>query len=143
SHPPPKRSPLARPFRPPGQRIRRGAFEPASDYAKIASAPMSVTSRLADWPSLGLEDPGAGELSWPLDWGAEKKEVDWNSEMRRHGQRVVVSLLARGLRPARAKELAQEAWMRVIERHREGRLAELKLPGVVITQANFLVLDER
>lgn len=104
---------------------------------------MSVTSRLADWPSLGLEDPGAGELSWPLDWGAEKKEVDWDSEMRRHGQRVVVSLLARGLRPARAKELAQEAWMRVIENHRGGRLTELKLPGVVITQANFLVLDER
>lgn len=94
---------------------------------------MSVTSRVAPWPDLALE-----ELPW-----SKKAAVDWNAEMRRHGQRVVVSLLARGLRPARAKELAQEAWLRVIERHREGRWDELKLPGVVITQAHFLALDER
>jgi len=104
---------------------------------------MSVSSRVANWPTLGLDEPGAGELTWPLRWGAEASDVDWNAEMRRHGQRVIVSLLARGCRPARAKELAQEAWMRVIEQRRAGRLPDLRLPGVVIAQANFLALDER
>lgn len=104
---------------------------------------MGVSSRAAEWPTLGLDETGAGELAWPLRWGAEASDVDWNAEMRSHGQRVIVSLLARGFRPARAKELAQEAWMRVIEQRRAGRLPELKLPGVVLAQANFLALDER
>jgi len=106
---------------------------------------MGVTSRLADW-ALMLDVTESGdvqELSWPLRFTPTGVDVDWNLEMRRHGQRVVVSLLARGVRAARAKELAQEAWLRVIQRHREGRLSELKLPGVVIAQANFLLLDER
>jgi len=63
--------------------------------------------------------------------------------MKRHDREVVVSLLAKGVRPALAKELAQEAWLRIIQASRAGRLERLQLPGVVIAQAQFLALDER
>src|SRR5690606_40704803 len=69
-----------------GQRIPRGAFEPlmGSRYdPRRERCCMSVSSRVANWPTLGLDEPGAGELTWPLRWGAEASDVDWNAEMRR------------------------------------------------------------
>ncbi len=86
----------------------------------------------------GLDDPLA--LLWPR--GAEA-EIDWDAVIPRYAKRIHVSLLARGIPPDRAHELAQEAWWRVIQSHREGRLTELRLPGVVIAQANYLALDDR
>lgn len=65
----------------------------------------------------------------------------WNALVARHDRRVVVALLARGVPLDRAKDLAQEAWMRLVEQQRAGRLAELKLPALAITQAVFLSLD--
>jgi RNA polymerase sigma-70 factor (ECF subfamily) len=62
--------------------------------------------------------------------------------MRRHGRRVVVALVAHGIPLERAKELAQDAWMRVIDRHRAGLIPELSLPGLIITQASFLARDD-
>jgi RNA polymerase sigma factor (sigma-70 family) len=69
-------------------------------------------------------------------------DVDaWNALIARHDHRVVVSLLARGVRIDRAKDLAQEAWIRLIEQQRAGRLAHLSLPGLAIAQAAFLSLE--
>jgi RNA polymerase sigma factor (sigma-70 family) len=62
--------------------------------------------------------------------------------MRRHGRRVVVALVAHGIPLERAKELAQDAWMRVIDRHRAGLIPALSLPGLIITQASFLARDD-
>ena len=100
-----------------------------------------------------IASPDAGELDWgPLRLlvparaeadTAPVPAVDWDEQLRRHGRRVIVALMGRGLRPARAKELAQDAWLRVIQNHRRGKLRELKVPGVVIAQANFLALDDR
>lgn len=69
-------------------------------------------------------------------------DVPWDEMMRRHGRRVVVSLVGRGVPLERAKELAQDAWLRVIDRHRAGLFKELSLPGLVITQAGFLASDD-
>jgi RNA polymerase sigma-70 factor (ECF subfamily) len=69
-------------------------------------------------------------------------EVPWDELMRRHGRRVVVALVSRGIALERAKELAQDAWMRVIDRHRAGLIPELSLPGLIITQASFLARDD-
>lgn len=69
-------------------------------------------------------------------------EVPWDELMRRHGRRVVVALVSRGVPLERAKELAQDAWMRVIDRHRAGLIPELQLPGLIITQASFLARDD-
>jgi len=41
----------------------------------------------------------------------------------------------------RAEDLTQEAWLRLIERQREGRLGHMELPGLVIAQARWLALE--
>ncbi len=68
-------------------------------------------------------------------------EAAWNALVARHNQRVVVALLGRGLPLERAKDIAQEAWLRLLEQQRAGKLRELKLPSLAITQATFLALD--
>jgi RNA polymerase sigma-70 factor (ECF subfamily) len=65
----------------------------------------------------------------------------WNALVQRHNHRVVVTLLARGVRVDRAKDIAQEAWIRLIEQQRQGRLERLQLPGLAIAQAAFLALE--
>ncbi len=65
----------------------------------------------------------------------------WNALVQKHNHRVVVSLLARGVRIDRAKDLAQETWMRLIEQQRAGRLTHLALPGLAVAQAAFLSLE--
>ena len=65
----------------------------------------------------------------------------WNALIQKHNHRVVVSLLARGVRIDRAKDLAQETWLRLIEQQRAGRLTHLMLPGLAVAQAAFLSLE--
>jgi RNA polymerase sigma factor (sigma-70 family) len=68
-------------------------------------------------------------------------EAAWDELFRRHNRQVVLALLARRVRPDAARDLAQEAWIRLIEQQRRGRLPELALPGLAITQAMFLARD--
>lgn len=65
----------------------------------------------------------------------------WNALVQKHNHRVVVSLLARGVRIDRAKDIAQDAWIRLIEQQREGRLSHLQLPGLAVAQAGFMALE--
>lgn len=66
----------------------------------------------------------------------------WDALIARHQRRVVVSLLARGLRVDRAHELAQETWARLIQQQQRGLLTELRLPNLALTQAAFLAADD-
>lgn len=68
--------------------------------------------------------------------------ASWSALIARHNHKVVVSLLGRGINLERARELAQEAWLRLIESQRAGRLSELMLPGLAIVQAGFLAQNE-
>jgi len=52
----------------------------------------------------------------------------WERRIRVHDHAVVVSLLALGLRPDRAREIAQATWLRLMEQEAAGALAELELP---------------
>ena len=108
-------------------RIFPGAADAAVEVEHPLEGAAQALRRAATW--LGADAPRI-------------PSVDWNAMMRRYGHRVVVSLVARGVAPERAKELAQDAWLRVIQSHRAGRLPELRLPGVVVTQAQYLALDE-
>ena len=65
----------------------------------------------------------------------------WGALVQRHNHRVVVSLLARGVRVDRAKDIAQEAWIRLVEQQRQGKLERLQLPGLAIVQASFLAME--
>lgn len=72
---------------------------------------------------------------------AAPASVPWDQLIEQHSRRVVVALLARGVPLERAKDLADDAWVRIIQQHRAGRLPELKIPGIVIMQALFLARD--
>jgi len=65
----------------------------------------------------------------------------WADAIRVHDRRVVLSLLAMGLGPDQARELAQAAWTRLMEKQAAGELNDIRLPGLVIRQARFLALD--
>jgi len=91
--------------------------------------------------SLAAAEPDAAEPSVAARALSGDREA-WAALVARHGHRVVVSLLARGLPLERARELAQETWLRLMEQQRLGKLRELELPGLAIRQASFLALDE-
>jgi RNA polymerase sigma-70 factor (ECF subfamily) len=97
-------------------------------------------------PPTARPHPAADEPA-PLDETAlctaalRGDEAAWNALVQKHNQRVVVSLLARGVRVDRAKDIAQEAWMRLVEQQRMGRLERLVLPGLAIAQASFLAME--
>jgi RNA polymerase sigma factor (sigma-70 family) len=96
-------------------------------------------------PLLRFIRVGALALAGTHQAPAAKKviaSVDWQRAIERHDRRVLVSLLARGVRLERARELTHETWLRLIEQHRAGRLAEVQLPGLAITQALFLAKDD-
>lgn len=108
-------------------------------------AARTITAGLAPFePAAGVWEllaPGASARAARAD-DESRVEIDWDELMRRHGRRVVVTLLARGIAADRAHDLAQEAWLKIMAQHRAGRLVELKMPGLVVTQAIFLARDE-
>lgn len=65
----------------------------------------------------------------------------WDALIARHHRRVVVALVAKGVPLDRAQDAANEAWMRLMEQRREGRLEHIELPGLAIKQAMFLALE--
>lgn len=65
----------------------------------------------------------------------------WDGIIRKHHHRVVVSLLALGLRPVKAHEIAHDTWARLYEKRLAGELDVMSFPGLAITQARFLALD--
>ena len=65
----------------------------------------------------------------------------WGVLIERHDRVVVLSLLARGVRLAQARDLSQQAWLRLMDQQRAGRLTSLSLPGLAIRQAAFLALE--
>lgn len=66
----------------------------------------------------------------------------WDALIRRHERRVIVALLARGIRVDRARDISQDAWARLIVQQRAGRLRKLTLPGLAVRQALFLAQEE-
>jgi RNA polymerase sigma-70 factor (ECF subfamily) len=68
--------------------------------------------------------------------------ASWDQIIRQHDHRVMLSVLALGLRPDRARDIVQAAWMRLIEKDHDGALLTAEFPALAITQARFLGLDE-
>lgn len=66
----------------------------------------------------------------------------WTAAIREHDRRVYLAVLALGLAPERAKEIAQAAWARLMEQYARGALPEIQLPGLAIKQARFLAFNE-
>jgi RNA polymerase sigma factor (sigma-70 family) len=100
-----------------------------------AAGPAPVVSASSAPPPAGAEEPDLCARALAGDMAA------WNALVLRHNHRVVVSLLARGVRLDRAKDIAQDAWLRLIEQQREGKLPRIVLPGLAVAQAGFLALE--
>src|SRR5207253_11073123 len=66
----------------------------------------------------------------------------FDDAIRRHDRRVYLSVLALGLPPDRAREIAQMTWTRLMEQHAKGALGELDFPGLAIRQARYLALHD-
>jgi RNA polymerase sigma factor (sigma-70 family) len=77
----------------------------------------------------------------PAEGALAGTRAAWDARIALHHRRVVVALVARGVPLDRAHDAANEAWMRLIDQEREGRLADIELPGLAITQATFLALE--
>ncbi len=87
--------------------------------------------------------PLHGEPDAPSSRRIHLDRDGWSAAFRAHRHHVIVSLIAAGVRADRAVDLAQAAWTRVIEQDRAGKLAELRLPGIVVAQARLLALEDR
>jgi len=66
----------------------------------------------------------------------------WNQLVARHDRRVVMALVAAGVRPSQARDLAQEAWLTLIRRADARQLSHLQLPGLAVRQALYLARSE-
>ena len=81
-----------------------------------------------------------GDLAAELALAGERQ--GWDELVARHDRRVLLSLLARGVRLDRAREIAQETWARLIEQQRAGKLERLELPGLAVAQAAFFARED-
>lgn len=73
---------------------------------------------------------------------AELSPSSWEALIRLYDHTVFLSLLAGGVKPVAARELCHDTWARLYEQWRAGRLDLLQLPGLAVTQARFLALEE-
>ena len=67
----------------------------------------------------------------------------WKKAVEEHDHQLIISLLAAGRRLDEARDVAQEAWLKVMESASTGRLERVELPGLVIRQASFIVADRQ
>ncbi len=65
----------------------------------------------------------------------------WEQLIAQHSRRVHVTLLAAGLSMDDAKDLTQDVWARLWSQIRTGALRVLQLPGIAVTQAQFMAKD--
>ena len=84
-------------------------------------------------------EPNASDLVGSALRGSREA---WEALVDLHGHAVLRSLVALGLTPDRARDIAQNAWMRLIEQQRAGKLESMSLPGLAIAQAGFLAREE-
>jgi RNA polymerase sigma-70 factor (ECF subfamily) len=66
----------------------------------------------------------------------------WNVLIQRHQRTLRLRLLARGVRVDRVNDILQDTWARLIQQQREGRFDRLDLPGLAMTQAMFLAMED-
>lgn len=119
-------------------------FEPPPRYAfAVGTVGTDVTAAATVW-TLGarLTVPTPVDECVLCERALTGDQAAWNALIERYNHRVVISLVARGLPLDRAKDIAQEAWVRLVQQQRRGNLKELVLPGLAVTQAHFLALED-
>ncbi|WNG39272.1 sigma-70 family RNA polymerase sigma factor [Archangium violaceum] len=124
---------------------QRDSGEPAEAREETMGVALVQPIQSAVRQREGGARPGGGALEEDAELARRAlngERTAWNALISRYQHRVVVSLLARGVRADRAHELAQETWARLIQQQQKGLLTELRLPNLALTQAAFLAADE-
>ena len=130
--------------------VRDTLAEVNISYVVLVRGLSSATWRFGSWLSHSALLPALREIVMARDDISEStkaqklvvdEEIDWDDAIRTHNHRVVVSLMALNLPIDEAEDMAHRAWMRLIEQHKKGRLREVRLPGLAVTQARFLALN--
>lgn len=92
---------------------------------------------------LDMPFPAADSTEGPTEASARGGDREaWNELIALHNRRVVLVLVGAGLPPAQARDVAQEAWLRLIRQADAGKLERLQLPGLAVRQALFLARSE-
>jgi len=78
----------------------------------------------------------------PRHEGPRLDRAAWHHLVVRHGRAVWLSIVALGVAPDLARELAQATWLRLFEQVERGAIPEVRMPGLALAQARFLALDE-
>lgn len=100
-------------------------------FTKVCMPPPSAPARV---PSPEVVDLCARAL--------RGEDRAWNELVRRYDRPLVVfAMRSFRLDDVEAEDLAQQTWLLLTRRLREGRLEELDMPGLAFAQARFLYLD--
>jgi RNA polymerase sigma-70 factor (ECF subfamily) len=111
--------------------------------ATLALLTLPVEAAEPASPSPAPGEPGSDSEEGRLLAGALGGDrASWDRLIARHNHKVIVALLARGVLLERARDIAQETWVRLIAGQRGGRLRSLSLPGLAIVQASYLASSE-
>lgn len=100
-----------------------------------------LTPRLSRSPRMQVKEMDRSNADVAARALAGDREA-WGELIQRHSHEVLVFLLARGVRLDRAQELVQETWATLLAQQERGKLQQLRLPGIALTQAHFLLLHE-
>jgi RNA polymerase sigma factor (sigma-70 family) len=114
-------------------------FFRAFEASKLSSDTQASSGKSMRIPPKG-ENPGDLLL---LEAAKSGQTWAWDRLIRIHNRRILNALLAQRVPLHDAKDLAQEAWLRLIERSKSGQLEHLELPGLAITQSRYLLADRR
>lgn len=92
--------------------------------------------------ALALSMPVLHDLDDVTERARQGDAAAWEVLVARHGRRVLLALLAKGVRANRAEEIVQDTWARLVAKSREGTLERLELPGLAVTMALRSSIDD-
>ncbi len=135
------------------QRFARGkapkpltGVDNGDDSARATNTPVDMSQRDARSGEMDARPPPQALVqecaATAPEAPSDAAKALWAAMISQHDHAVLLSLLAKGVRLDRARELAQETWARLFQRYLEGRFATLELPGLAVTQAAFLAAED-
>jgi len=74
--------------------------------------------------------------------GPGSTHAEWARLVARHHRTVWLSVVAMGVDPEVARDVVQATWAKLLSQIEAGVIVDIRWPGLAITQARFIALDE-
>jgi RNA polymerase sigma factor (sigma-70 family) len=81
-------------------------------------------------------------MSVRLHRALPEETLPWSVWAKDYGRLIRARLLEHRISPERASELSQEVWEHLYRRWTSGTLVDIKMPGLALSQADFLARSE-